>query len=352
MTPLVEPIALDEAFLDVSGARRLLGSGEEIAAEIRTRVHDEIGLTCSVGVAPNKLLAKLASEAAKPIAAVSGVRAGKGIVVIDAEHAEDFLYAHPIRALWGVGPRTYERLAALGVQTVADLAKIPLDALVGAVGMSHGNHLHELSLGRDQRPVVSERDTKSIGHEETFVRDIDDTVELHRVIVRLCDAVASRLRASNLAARTVQLKLRFADFTTITRSRSTKDELSTGNGLARVAGELLDAPELAEGIRDQGIRLLGVSASHLAPPTGLQLSFDDLLAGTERGAPEGSIGSGWHEVADAIDAIRERFGADAVVPGASMSPTGDRDRTVGADLWGPSDSEDEAGAHSRSRRGR
>ncbi|MEZ5283054.1 MAG: DNA polymerase IV [Acidimicrobiales bacterium] len=332
VTPHIEPIALDEAFLDVSGARRLLGSGEQIAWSIRSRIENRLGLNCSVGVAPNKLLAKLASEAAKPIADVKGVRPGRQVVVVEADQALQFLHAHPIRALWGVGPKTHDRLSALGVQTVADLARIPLEPLVASVGAAHGRHLFDLARGYDPRPVESHREAKSIGHEETFSRDIYDRSELDRISMRLADAVATRLRSAGMAARTVQLKLRFSDFSTITRSRSVADEVTTANAIVAVVRELLDARDVSPRIEHDGVRLLGVSTSHLAAPTGVQLSLDELM---DTARADGPPQHGWSEVAATLDEIRQRFGSDAVVPGAALADKGRRDRRVGDELWGP-----------------
>jgi DNA polymerase-4 len=194
MTPLVEGISLDEAFLDVSGSRRLLGDGPTIAAEIRRRILDEQGLTCSVGVAPRTLTAKLASEAAKPKASLQGPVFGPGVVVVEPEEELAFLHRLPVGALWGVGPATKARLERLAVRTVGDLAALSEDAVVAALGTSQGRHLHALAWARDERPVVPDTKAKSIGHEETFAKDHHTHATLERELLRLGDAVATRLR--------------------------------------------------------------------------------------------------------------------------------------------------------------
>jgi DNA polymerase IV len=173
-TPLVEGISLDEAFLDVAGARRLFGPSEQIAWAIKNRIRDELGLDCSVGVGPTKLIAKLASKAAKPKASLRGTAPGPGVVVVQPGGELAFLHPLPVSALWGVGPATETRLKRFGVATVGDLAKLPLESLVSSLGNALGRHLHDLSNGRDPRPVEPVRDTKSVGHEETYTTDLLD----------------------------------------------------------------------------------------------------------------------------------------------------------------------------------
>src|SRR4051794_37187234 len=210
-TPLVEPISLDEAFLDVTGARRLHGEAPDIAAAIRRRVHDEQGLTCSVGVAPNKFLAKLASEAAKPKASRQGPVPGLGVKVVERGEELAFLHPLPVQALWGVGPKTLEKLRARGIRTVGDLADMDEDNAAVLLGDANGRHLHRLSRAVDDRPVVPDLQPKSIGHEETFARDHHRVDTLEREAVRMADAVAQRLRNHRLTGRTVNIKVRFHD---------------------------------------------------------------------------------------------------------------------------------------------
>lgn len=318
-SPLVEGLSLDEAFVDVSGAHRLFGDSPAIATALRQRVLDEVGLTCSVGVAPRKLTAKLASEAAKPHASVDGPVFGTGVHVVTAEGELDFLHALPVRALWGVGPATASRLDRLAVHTVGDLAALPLATLVGALGKGSGRHLHDLAWARDHRPVVAHHAAKSVGHEETFAHDHVDHATLDRELARLVDATASRLRASGLAGRTVQVKIRFGDFRTITRSVTVSDALDTGVDILRAARPLLAGEDVAE-----GVRLLGVSVSQLVPSAGRQLSFDDVGPAS------------WTEATRAVDQVRGRFGASSIVPAALVEPgRGPRVKARGDQQWGP-----------------
>ncbi|MDQ1397452.1 MAG: polymerase [Acidimicrobiaceae bacterium] len=320
-TPVVEGIALDEAFLDVSGARRLFGTGPEIAWAIRRRLAEELGLSASVGVATSKLIAKLASEAAKPTASLKGPQPGLGVKLVPPGEELAFLHPLPVRALWGVGPATGERLRRFGVVTVGDLADVPVDALVGALGSAAGRHLHALSWARDERPVVAESRTKSVGHEETYAHDVDERDHLHREVVRMADAVGSRLRKAGLTGRTVTLKVRYHDFATITRSHTVATSIDTGPDIARVAAGLLDAVELGA-----GVRLLGVSLSNLIEGQEAQLSFDDLAGG----APPGGV-----HATRAVDAVRERFGEASVGPAALVDGGGLRVKRRGEQQWGP-----------------
>ncbi len=231
-TPMVEGIALDEAFLDVSGGRRIFGNAVTIAGAIRRRILEELGLRASVGVATSKFVAKLASEAAKPTASLSGIEEGPGIVVVEPGRELAFLHPKPVEALWGVGPATAARLRRLGVATIGDLARVPRAGLEAAVGTAAGRHLHDLAWGRDDRPVQPGRDIKSVGHEQTYAHDRDDSGELHREVVRMAEAVAGRLRAGGVAGRTVTLKVRFGDFATITRSQTLADVVDSAPVIA------------------------------------------------------------------------------------------------------------------------
>lgn len=321
-TPLVEPISFDEAFLDVSGGRRLFGPGAAIAAGIRARIEAEEGLGASVGVAPNKLLAKLASEAAKPRAATGGPRPGLGVKVVDPAEAMEFLHAHPVRALWGVGPATLARLERLGVTTVAHLAELPESSLIGALGTAHGRHLWELAQGIDDRPVVPDQAPKSVGHEETFSHDHHTSEPLEREAVRMAESVAGRLRAHGLAGRTVSLKVRFNDFTTITRSTTLPAPVDTAPAIAQAAKGLLAKVDPAP-----GVRLLGVSVSGLADAGVRQLSLIE---------PDASPpASGWDDASRAVDHIRDRFGASSIGPAALVDGQGELRVKRGDQQWGP-----------------
>jgi DNA polymerase-4 len=327
VTPLVEGLALDEAFLDVTGARRTQGTGPEIGHRLRERIQQELDLTCSVGVAPNKFLAKMASVAAKPRAGRDGVRPGPGVVEIRPGEELAFLHPHPVSRLWGVGPATLARLERLGVVTIGDLAALGRDVLVRALGPAQGTHLHELSLGLDDRPVVPDRQAKSIGHEETFASDLYDRDEIRTEVVRLADAVAGRLRHHGVAARTLTLKVRSTAFVTTTRSVTPPEPVTTGP-------EILAAlePVLATLDASGGVRLLGVTGSNLVAPA-RQLTLD---LGAPTGAPTASAvpaATVWRDAALAIDEIRERFGAAAIRPASTVRQRGRPG--PGTRPWGP-----------------
>jgi DNA polymerase-4 len=317
-TPLVEGIALDEAFLDVTGARRLFGAGENVAQQIRQRVRDDVGLSASVGVAASKFVAKLASEAAKPTALPAGITPGRGVVVVPPGEELAFLHPMEVNALWGVGPATWTRLRRLGVTTIGDLARVPVQTLEAAVGRSHGRHLHELAWGRDPRPVEADREIKSVSHEETYAFDLDDPDRLHHEVVRMADAVAARLRASGLAGRTVTLKVRYGDFRTITRSQTVPTPIDDGFAIAGLGSALLDQVEPGE-----GVRLLGVSISNLVHGEARQLSL--MLDGNG------------DRPTRALDEVRARFGENALGPAVLLDGNTLRVKRRGDTQWGPDD---------------
>jgi len=309
VTPLVEPLALDEAFLDVTGVRSLLGEPSEIAETVRRRVADRVGLSCSVGVASNKFVAKLASVEAKPIADRDGVRAGPGVVVVEPGMEAAFVATLPVERLWGVGPKTLARLHDIGIRRVPDIVAAPDGLLEGRLGASAATHLRRLALGIDDRPVETDRGAKSIGQEETFGSDISDLDVARAEMIRLADSVASRLRGSTVAARTVTLKAKFADFDTVTRSVTAGEPLDT-------AGEIIERlePALRELIARGPVRLLGVSASNLVEPA-RQL---DLWSQATTGD---GLGSEAHDGADrALDEIRARFGRSSIGRASGLRP--------------------------------
>ena len=286
-TPLVEPLSLDEAFLDVSGSLRLLGAPVDIATRIRREIA-ALGLTCTVGIAPNKFLAKLASTRAKP----------DGLLVVASDRIEEFLHPLPVTALWGVGEQTADALGRLGLASVGDVAALPGTILERVLGDALGRTLHDLARGIDRRPVTPHEPAKSVGSEETFTFDLDHRDDVVREILRLSDRTATRLRAKGMCGRTVTLKVRFANFRTITRSRTLDHELDTGPEIYQVATGLYDAlaPERPR------IRLVGVSVSGLAPgPPRHQMS---LLEAAPR----------WSDAAGAVDRVRARFGDDSLRP--------------------------------------
>ncbi|MBL8929742.1 MAG: DNA polymerase IV [Kineosporiaceae bacterium] len=288
ITPLVEPSSLDEAFLDVSGALRRVGRPARIAQVIRDRVADEQRITCSVGVAATKFVAKLASGRAKP----------DGLLVVPAEHTVPYLHRLPIGALWGVGDKTEDHLRRLGLHTVADLAHTPVATLERALGAA-GVQLHELSWGRDPRPVVPEQVEKSIGAEETFARDVDDPEVVGRELLRLSEKVASRLRSAGMIGRTVVIKVRFADFTTITRSRTLAEHTDVGRVVHATASSLY----AGLGLDRARVRLVGVRVEGLAEAGEghHQLAFDERE-------------HGWRDAERAVDRAGLRFGPGAVRP--------------------------------------
>lgn len=291
VTPDLEQVSIDEAFLDVSGARRRLGSAVGIARGIRRRIRDEIGLPASVGIATTKSVAKIASSQAKP----------DGLLLIPADATVDFLHGLPVGALWGVGGRTGEVLDREGIVTVGDLAHTDLKRLVRLVGQASGHHLHDLAWGIDRRRVRPGREEKSIGTESTFSEDVVDRHALERFILRASHQCAARLRASGTVAWTVVVKLRGADFTTLTRSVTLPAPTDVGREVARVAGEIFARETLPTG----GVRLLGVRVENLQRRSdGVAVTLD------EDGRPLAAE--------RAMDAVRERFGRSAVGPASLL----------------------------------
>jgi DNA polymerase IV len=290
VTPLVEPIALDEAFLDVAGAVRLFGSPLEVGTRIRREVRSDLGVSCSVGVAPTKLVAKLASRAAKP----------DGLVRVRARDVPTFLEPLPAKALWGVGDKTMEVLDRLGVRTVGDLGRTPPAVLGRLVGEQHARDLHALATGVDPREVVPFEVPKSVGHEETFDADLDAEDDLLREILSLSHRVAARLREDGYRARTVVLKVRLANFATLTRSRTLSAPTDVGADLHDVAVQLYRG---LPGARRR-VRLLGVQATGLVPAGAEQLA---LLRGERQG-----------DVERAVDRIERRFGRGAAGPASLL----------------------------------
>lgn len=319
-TPLVEPLSLDEAFLDVTGARSLFGDGPAIARRIRDEVAAELDLGCSVGVASNKFLAKLASVEAKPHAYPDRIDPGEGVTVVAPGSEQAFLDPLPVQRVWGVGPATLEKLVRLGIFSVRDLRLVDLAVLTTALGSNQAHHLAALAVGADDREVEPDRDAKSIGHEETFARNSHLASEMRTHLVRLSDAVAARLRKAKVGARTLTLKVRFADgFHTITRSTTAREPIDQAETIVDLLQPLLDTIDPSP-----GVRLVGVSGSNLAPVFH-QLTLDE--AGDD--VPEhGARGA-------ALDRIRDRFGADAIGPASAVTGGEVRNVKRGGQQWGP-----------------
>lgn len=302
VTPLVEPLSLDEAFLDVAGALVLHGRPGVIAAGIRARVAAELGLTCSVGVAPTKFVAKLASARCKP----------DGMLVVPAARVLEFLHPLPVSALWGVGARTAESLHRIGIRTVGDLAGTPLDSLRRAVGAAAAEHLGALARGIDPRPVQPDEVEKSISADRTLDNDLIAEADVCRELLRLSEEVGSRVRSRGFVARTVGIKIRFADFRTVTRVRTLPAWTAATADIYDVAADLyrglrLDRPR---------VRLVGVKCESLreADTVAQQLTLDL--------APDGQAPAPRSQAEAAIDAARARFGASAVRPGSLVRPPG------------------------------
>ncbi len=291
VTPLVEPLSLDEAFLDVAGARRRLGSPKAIGELIRRQVSEQQSITCSVGLAPVKFVAKIASARCKP----------DGLLVVPETGMLDFLHGLPVSALWGVGDRAEEVLARLGLRTVGDIAHVPAATLRRELGVA-GEHLHALAWGRDERPVTPRRDEKSVGAEETFPADVDDHEVIREELLRLSMRTARALRTAGCVARTVTVKLRLASFKTITRSRTLSEPTDVAREIYAAAVALYEGSGLDDRAR---LRLVGVRATGLRPVAGSarQLAFEERPAG-------------WREAEQAVDRIAHRFGTDTVRPAA------------------------------------
>lgn len=284
VTPLVEPLSIDEAFLDVRGARRLLGSPGRIARTLRRRVLEETGLTCSIGVAATKHVAKIASTICKP----------DGLLIVSEAGTEAFLRPLSVRALWGVGPKAAESLESRGIHTVADVLDTPQPVLERALGAATGSRIWHLARGIDPRTVDTQRVDKSVGHEETFFTDISDTAVLRTELRRLADKVGARLREHGWEASTISIKVRYADWTTITRSQTLPEPTAVGQRIGVAAHELFGTVD-----RTRPIRLVGVRAENLRPAgSAPPVLWDD--------------DEDWRRIEKALDGAAARFGHDAV----------------------------------------
>jgi DNA polymerase-4 len=297
VTPLVEPLSLDEAFLDVRGYETLLGPAPEVAHRIKERIRAETGLTASVGVAPNKFLAKLASDHGKP----------DGLVVVPPDGVAEFLAPLPVGRLWGVGAKGEKRLHALGIRTIGQLAALPERVLADHFGKT-GRHLWQLAHGRDDRAVTPDREAKSISTETTFPEDVGDREALRTWLLDLVDELAGRLRKEGVRARTVELKLRSSDFRTRTRSLSLPAATDVTDILWQAALQLFERSATEEVLP---LRLLGVGASNLT-------ARDGMVQGQLFGDEEQKRGEALDRT---IDAIRARLGPGAIRRGSLFDRT-------------------------------
>ena len=291
-TPYVEGLSLDEAFLDVLGLRFHYESPVHVGQEIRARIKSELGLPASVGVAATKFMAKLASEASKP----------DGCLHIPQAEQLEFLHALPVSSLWGVGPATLAGLQRLGVVTVGDLAELPEAAVVSTLGPANGRHLLALARGIDDRQVEPDIEAKSVSVEETYETDLEGKEVVQAALLAHAQSLSARLRRSGLAARTITVKVRYQDFTTITRSLTTEAALDSPHDLYRVGLGLLEQVDLA-----LPVRLLGMGGSTLEDGSRpRQLTLDAL--------------EDWDRLAEAVSGVRDRFGDHAVEPARLLEP--------------------------------
>lgn len=299
ITPMVEQLSVDEAFLDVTGSIRRLGRPEEIGEMIRARLRSELGLPASVGIASSKFVAKVASTGAKP----------DGMLVIYPQLTVEYLHSLPVNVLWGVGAKTAAVLKEMGISTVAQLAHTPQSLLSKRLGAT-GTHLFDLAWGRDEREIETTREEKSIGAEETFAVDVYDDAIVKREILRLSHRVAARLREAGKEATTIALKLRYEDFSTLSRSRTLPMPSSAMGEIAAVAQGLLEKL----GSRPMAIRLVGIRAERLRDADmGLQLSID----------PQDEH---WRQAEATMDLIRSKFPASALRPASLLDPLQDETR--------------------------
>lgn len=325
VTPLVEKLSVDEAFLDVGGARRLMGGPVRIATDLRARIRREVGVPASVGIAATKHVAKIASAHAKP----------DGLLLIPRSATIAFLHGLPVGALWGVGEKTRARLANHGIETVGELADAGPERLARILGRAHGTHLYRLAMGQDPRPVQTSREEKSIGKEETFFEHVADRGKLERILLAQAHATARRLRRAHLTARTVAIKVRFADFTTITRSTTFARPTDLAADLYAGAKHLFDSVAVS----GEGLRLLGLRAEQIVDQReGVQLALgadsDDEAWAFGDQAGEGmrqafGVNPRLERAEAALDRIRDRFGPSFAGPGSLIGA--DKERRPEAD---------------------
>ena len=290
-TSLVEPLSLDEAFLDVSGCQRLFGPSPDIARQIKTKILADTGLVASAGVAPSKFLAKIASDLDKP----------NGLTIVDQNEIQNFLDPLPISRVWGIGPKTQSKFARLGVQTISQLRQLDISVLHSQIG-DNAQHFYDLARGIDNRPVVPDRNAKSVSHEHTFPVDIYDDEILKAWLHELADLVGRRMRRHDIFSKTVQLKLRYDDFETITRRKTIEATHST-NTLFETAKELLRGSAR----HSRGVRLIGLGGANLSRSTPTQMSLFDQEEKNKQS-----------RVDEISDSIRDRFGQSSLNRGSNL----------------------------------
>lgn len=322
-TPLVEPLSLDEAFCDVTGALHGIRTGRDVANEMRDAVRREIGLACGVGVAATKFVAKVASKHAKPPIPRrhEPPQEGLGVVVVPESATRAFLGPLSVRELWGVGPVTERHLTNLGVQTIGQLAELPVATLRHRLGHAAGSRLHNLALGIDDRSVVPDIEPKSVGNEETFVHDLTTQAELRVALARLVDATATRMVHKAVRGRTITLKVKYADFSQVTRSHTLPEATDRSRRIGAVARQLLAGLDVTAGVRLLGVSVSGFNDLHEHH----QLSFDEFEP----------VDDQWVEAEATVDAIRERFGHNAIAPAVLMDQNKVHVRRRGDRQWGP-----------------
>jgi len=293
-TDMLEQVSIDEAFLDVTGSKKLFGTGREIAAKIKRRIQNELQLTASIGVAQNKFIAKVASDLKKP----------DGLVVVEPGREREFLAPLPVGRLWGVGPKTETLLKKIGLETIGQLADLQHSEMAARLG-KNGAHLWQLAQGIDDRPVLPEEGFKSVAHEFTFEQDTADSELLHKTLLTLTEKVAHRLRMQSARARTIAIKFREADFSTFTRRVTLDNPVDTAEKIFPVALKLMKSL-VRDGVL---VRLIGVSAGNLeAGAGGKQMSFLSQISQKDR------------KLATALDDIAQRFGEQAITRAALVPP--------------------------------
>ena len=293
-TPVFEPLSLDEAFLDVAGSEKLFGDAETIGRQIQSTIADELNLVASVGVAPNKFLAKIASDLEKP----------NGFVVVEQANVTEFLDQLNIERVWGIGPKTQKKFLRLGVQRIGQLRKLPLETLKQLFGLN-ADHFWRLARGIDSRPVVPDRIAKAVGHESTFSKDIDNDDVLESWLWDLSDQVGRRLRRNEIFGKTIRVKIRFYDFRTISRSKTISTRTNSTRQIAETSLNLL---QIVRAEQRDSIRLLGVSVGGLSRDAyQQQLLFDQKSSQRTK------------QIDSAADAIRDRFGNAAMKRGSALN---------------------------------